>query len=142
MLQLILENLKNTGFAMLIFVGAYVANMLFGLWFNIKLLNQKFEPSRIKSSALKVLTFVVGLALLVTVVTAIPLFCDYIGLELPQEYLEVFTNLAIIGITVYVSISYAKEAFDKFKAILHYDEPLDELGDDFEFEGEEEGEEI
>ena len=110
MLQLILENLKNTGFAMLIFVGAYVANMLFGLWFNIKLLNQKFDPSRIKSSALKVLTFVVGLALLVTVVTAIPLFCDYIGLELPQEYLEVFTNLAIIGITVYVSISYAKEA--------------------------------
>ena len=133
---MILENLKNTAFAMLIFVGAYVANMLFSLWFNIKLLNQKFEPSRIKESALKIATFVVGLILLVTIVTAIPLFCEYVGLDLPEEYIEVFTNLAIIGITIYVSISYAKEAFDKFKAILHYEEPLDDdiIEDDFDEE--------
>ena len=120
MSQLILENLKNTGFAMLIFVACYVANMAFGLWCNIELLQQKFEISRIWKSVLKIVTFGVGLSLLVIAVTSIPLFCQYVGLELPQQYIEVFTNLAIIAVVLYVSVNYAKEAFDKFKAILNY----------------------
>ena len=124
MFDLILENLKNTGFAMLLFVGAYIANMIFSLWYNLDIVKEEFDKNRILKSVIKIIAFSVGLAVLVTTITAIPLFCDYIGLNLPSEYIDVFTNLSIIGVAVYVSCKYLIEAFQKFTKILGYENPM------------------
>lgn len=36
MLNAVIENLINIGWAMLIFLSAYLANVAFSLWYNIK----------------------------------------------------------------------------------------------------------
>ena len=37
MLESVLQNLINIGWAMLIFLAAYLANVAFSLWYNIKI---------------------------------------------------------------------------------------------------------
>lgn len=41
-----------------------------------------------------------------------------VGWEIPAEYVDIFSNLVIIGAVLMVSCKYITEAFTKFKAIL------------------------
>lgn len=43
---------------------------------------------------------------------------DMVGWEIPAEYVDIFSNLVIIGAVLMVSCKYIAEAFTKFKAIL------------------------
>lgn len=115
----LLNNLMNIGFAMLIFLCAYLANMAFSLWYNIKILNQKFDKGKIYASGLKILVFVVGLTLLCIAITALPIFANQVGWEIPDEYADVFANIVIIAAVLLVSSKYIKEAYSKFIAILN-----------------------
>lgn len=118
MLNAILHNLENAGWAMLIFLCAYVSNMTFGLYHNIKQLQQPFDKEKLINSGLKVASIVVGLVLLVTGITALPIFADYVGWKIPEEYSKVFGDLAVISICLVVSCKYFAEAIGKFSAIL------------------------
>ena len=102
MLESVLQNLINIGWAMLIFLAAYLANVAFSLWHNIK-----------------ILTFVVGLTLLCTAITTLPLFANQVGWAIPEEYSDLFADLIIIGAVLLVACKYIKEAFTKFVAILN-----------------------
>lgn len=64
MLNAVLNNLINIGWAMLIFLCAYLSNVAFSLYYNIKVLLQPFDKQKMINSGLKVVTFVVGLTLL------------------------------------------------------------------------------
>ena len=119
MLNAIVENLINIGWAMLIFLAAYLANVAFSLWYNIKIQQQSFDKSKLIASALKVLTFVVGLTLLCVAITTLPLFATQVGWTIPEEYTDIFADLVIIGAVLLVSCKYIKEAFEKFTAILN-----------------------
>ncbi len=119
MLNAIVENLTNIGWAMLIFLAAYLANVAFSLWYNIKIQQQSFDKSKLIASALKVLTFVVGLTLLCVAITTLPLFATQVGWTIPEEYTDIFADLVIIGAVLLVSCKYIKEAFEKFTAILN-----------------------
>lgn len=119
MLNAVIENLINIGWAMLIFLSAYLANVAFSLWYNIKIQQQSFDKSKLIVSALKVLTFVVGLTLLCVAITTLPLFATQVGWTIPDEYTDIFADLVIIGAVLLVSCKYIKEAFEKFTAILN-----------------------
>ena len=119
MLNAIVENLTNIGWAMLIFLAAYLANVAFSLWYNIKIQQQSFDKSKLIASALNVLTFVVGLTLLCVAITTLPLFATQVGWTIPEEYTDIFADLVIIGAVLLVSCKYIKEAFEKFTAILN-----------------------
>lgn len=121
MLDTILHNLENAGWAMLIFLCAYVSNMVFGLYRNIKQLQQPFDKEKLINSGLKVASIVVGLVLLVVGITALPAFADYVGWKIPEEYTKVFSDLAVISICLVVSCKYFAEAIGKFTAILDLD---------------------
>ena len=121
MLDTILHNLENAGWAMLIFLCAYVSNMVFGLYRNIKQLQQPFDKERLINSGLKVDSIVVGLVLLVVGITALPAFADYVGWKIPEEYSKVFSDLAVISVCLVVSCKYFAEAISKFTAILDLD---------------------
>lgn len=43
---------------------------------------------------------------------------NMVGWEIPAEYVDIFSNLVIIGAVLMVSCKYITEAFTKFKAIL------------------------
>lgn len=118
MLDTILHNLINAGWAMLIFLCAYVSNMAFGLYHNIKQLQQPFDKDKLINSGFKVVSIVVGLVLLVVGITALPAFATYVGWEIPEEYTKVFSDLAVIGVCLVVSCKYFAEAITKFTAIL------------------------
>lgn len=121
MLDTILHNLENAGWAMLIFLCAYVSNMAFGLYRNIKQLQQPFDKEKLINSGLKVASIVVGLVLLVVGITALPAFADCVGWKIPEEYSKVFSDLAVISVCLVVSCKYFAEAINKFTAILDLD---------------------
>lgn len=122
MLEPILNNLINIGWAMLIFLAAYLSNVSFSLYYNIKILLQPFNKEKAINSALKVAAFVVGLTLLCIAITTLPLFADQIGWTIPSEYSDLFADLVILGAVLLVSCKYILEAFTKFKGILDYKE--------------------
>lgn len=119
MYQAIIANLVTIGWAMLIFLAAYLANVTFSLWYNIKLQKEQFSREKLITSGLKILTFVVGLTLLCISVTTLPLFANEVGWAIPEEYSDLFADLVIIGAVLLVSCKYIKEAFTKFTAILN-----------------------
>ena len=119
MLNALLENLTNIGWAMLIFLCAYLANVAFSLWYNIKIRKEDFDREKLIASGLKILVFVVGLTLLCTAITALPIFANEVGWAIPDEYTDIFADLVIIGAVLLVSCKYIKEAFTKFVAILN-----------------------
>ena len=112
MFNALLENLTNIGWAMLIFLCAYLANVAFSLWYNIKIRKEDFDREKLIASGLKILVFVVGLTLLCTAITALPIFANEVGWAIPDEYTDIFAVLL-------VSCKYIKEAFTKFVAILN-----------------------
>lgn len=118
MLEAILNNLINIGWAMLIFLAAYLSNVAFSLYYNIRVLLQPFDREKAINSALKVTAFLVGLTLLCVSITTLPLFANQVGWAIPEDYTDVFADLVIIGAVLMVSCKYIVEAFTKFKAIL------------------------
>ena len=119
MLSVILENLKLVGIAMGLFVGSVAANTLLGLYNNIKILMQPFEKQRLIDTALKTGCLVASITLMVLVVTVMPVFCDNVGFPIPEEYIDVFSNLTIIGAAVIPSCKYLKDAYDKLCNIFN-----------------------
>lgn len=119
MIHSVIENMISVGWSMLIFLAAYLSNVTFSLWYNIKLLNEPFDRAKLVASGIKIATFVIGLALLCLSVTTIPLFANEVGWTIPAEYSEIFADLVIIGAVLLVSCKYIKEAFGKFTAILN-----------------------
>lgn len=118
MLETILQNLIDAGWAMLIFLCAYLSNMSFSLYHNIKQLGQPFDYNKLINSAWKVSSLVIGAVLLVVCITTLPEFANYVGWTIPAEYTEVFSDLAVIGTCLVVSCKYVAEAAQKFAAIL------------------------
>ena len=119
MLSIIIENLELVGIAMGLFVGSVAANTLLGLYNNIKILMQPFEKQRLIDTALKTGCLVASITLMVLVVTVMPVFCNNVGFPVPEEYIDVFSNLTIIGAAVIPSCKYLKDAYDKLCNIFN-----------------------
>lgn len=117
-IQEVLQNLTYTGIGTVLFIVCYLSNMSFGIWYNVKVLNQKFEWGRIKESALKLVGFSIGTILMCVGITVIPIFCDVVGLTIPEQYTEVFQKFAIVSVFIYSAARYLMEAYGKFRAIL------------------------
>ena len=118
MLNQVLENLSHVGIGLIIFILAYVSNMSFSLYYNIKILGEPFDYHKLINSGLKLISFCIGVACLTTVITALPLFADFVGYTIPEEYTDVFSAVVIIAVPLYSSCKYAFEAFGKMKSIL------------------------
>lgn len=120
MLNAVLNNLINIGWAMLIFLAAYLSNVAFSLYYNIKILLQPFQVNKLINSGLKIAAFVVGLTLLCAAITTLPIYADQIGWTIPEEYADLFADLIILGAVLSVSCKYIFESFSKFKNILEF----------------------
>ena len=92
--------------------------MAFSIYYNIKVLGENFQITKIKNSILKLIAWVVGTVLLVVVVTTLPLFSAQAGLKLPEDFVNTFSTLAILVLPVYASCKYAMMAYSKMKGVL------------------------
>lgn len=120
MVNALIANLINIGWAMLIFLCAYLSNVSFSMYYNIKIMLEPFSKDKLINSGLKIAAFICGLTLLCVAITTLPLFAEMVGWEIPAEYVDIFSDLIIIGAVLMVSCKYIAEAFTKFKAILDY----------------------
>lgn len=136
----IVHNLSNVGFGVLIFIVSYLSNMFLSLYYNVKVIRESFEQSKLIKSAYKILLVGLGTGCLSLAVTTLPIFADYVGWSVPDEYKEVFANIVIISVYLYASCRYVKESYDKLKLILindtttPEDRTLDSVNDEIKSE--------
>lgn len=122
MIDNVLGNLINIGWAMLIFVCSYLSNVLFSLYYNIKILDEPFDTKKLTNSAIKVSCIIGGLTCLVISTTCLPEFANMIGWTIPDDYVDVFSSLAVLSVCLVVSCKYIFEAIQKFTKILNIKE--------------------
>lgn len=117
-LILILTNLEKIGVGIGLFMGAYLANMGLGAWKNVKIDGSTFDWTLIKQSIVKFIVLILSIALLSIVVSVIPAYATYVGIEISQEVLEIIDALVIIGAFLTATVRYVGDAVSKLKTIL------------------------
>ena len=117
-LILILTNLEKIGIGIGLFMGAYLANMGLGVWKNVKIDGSTFDWNLIKQSIVKFIVLILSIALLSIVVSVVPAYATYVGIEISQEVLETIDALVIIGAFLTATVRYVGDAVSKLKTIL------------------------
>lgn len=118
MLQIILINLEKVGIGISLFLGAYIANILLGAWKNVKINGNQFDWKLILQSGVKFVILGIGVGILSIVVSIIPTYLTYIGIEIGAETMETIDSMVIIGAFVTATIKYVVDAINKIKTIL------------------------
>ena len=119
MLQIILMNLEKVGIGICLFLGAYLSNMGLGAWKSIKIDGLTFDWSKIRQSISKFVVLILSIALLSIVVSTIPAYATYVGIEIDADTMSTIDSLVIIGSFLYATVKYAKDAISKLSAIFN-----------------------
>ena len=115
---LILINLEKIGIGICLFLGAYLSNMGLGIWKNVKIDGSTFDWTLIKQSVVKFIVLILSIALLSIVISVIPAYVTYVGIEISQDVLETIDALVILGAFLTATLRYAVDAVGKLKTIL------------------------
>ena len=116
--KLALENLLAALVGFSIFGMAYLSNVSFSLYYNIKITGETFEKQRLINSLYKILAFAGGTMLLVLSTSLIIPWANKNNLPIPAEYSTVISTVATLGVCLSGSLKYIVEAFNKMKKIL------------------------
>lgn len=116
--NLVIFNLEKIGIGAILFLSAYVANILLGAWKNVKIEGYEFNWRLIAQSIIKFIVLGVGVGLLSIVISIIPMYLTYIGIEIGAETMETIDSMVIIGAFATATIKYVTDALSKIKAIL------------------------
>lgn len=114
----ILMNLEQVGIGALLFLVAYVSNILLGAWRNVNINGDNFNWSKIGQSALKFVVLGLGIGLLSTVVSVLPVFITYIGIEIAPETLASIDAIVIVGAFTTATLRYVVDCINKLKEVL------------------------
>lgn len=117
-IELIVINLEKIGIGTLLFLCAYLANMGLGAWKNVKVEGVSFDWQLIKQSIIKFIVLFLSLTLLSIVISVIPMYATYVGIDIPAETLETIDALVIIGAFLTATLRYIADAIEKIQAIL------------------------
>ena len=117
-IALILTNLEKVGVGAGMFLCAYLANIFLGIWSNVKIEGNNFDWKAIGNSVLKFIIMGLGIGFLSIVISAIPAYATYIGIEIGAETMETIDSMVIIGAFATATIKYVTDALSKIKAIL------------------------
>lgn len=117
-MNVILLNLEKVGVGVALFLGAYLSNILLGIWSNVKIEGYDFDWKLILQSLVKFVVLGIGVGILSVVVSIIPMYLTYIGIEIGAETMETIDSMVIIGAFATATIKYVTDALSKIKAIL------------------------
>ena len=116
--KLALDNLEVAGVGFAIFAMAYISNMSFSLYYNIKINQEVFSKEKLLISVFKILAFAGGPIFLILATSLIVPWASNNGLAIPVEYSEVISTIATLGVCLSGALKYIMEAFNKMKKIL------------------------
>ena len=117
-ITLVLLNLEKVGFGVAIFLGAYLSNICLGIRRNVKIEGYEFDWKMIGQSVLKFVVLGLGISLMSIVVSVLPEYMTYVGIDIADETMQVMDGIVIIGAFVTATCKYVKDAFQKLKDIL------------------------
>ena len=117
-MTIVLLNLEKVGVGVALFLGAYLSNILLGIWSNVKIEGYDFDWKLIVQSLVKFVVLGLGVGLLSVVVSVIPMYLTYIGIEIGAETMETIDSMVIIGAFATATIKYTADAVAKVKTIL------------------------
>lgn len=117
-ITLVLLNLEKVGFGVAIFLGAYLSNICLGIWRNVKIEGYEFDWKMIGQSALKFVVLGLGISLMSIVVSVLPEYMTYVGIDIADEAMQVMDGIVIVTAFVTAACKYVKDAFQKLKDIL------------------------
>ena len=100
--------------SILVFTLCYISNFSFGLYYNTKILSQKISKTKLKNTALKLISFIIGLTCLSVASYLFPIILERLDLSIEIE----ITNKVIAGLFGSTSIFYATQALGKLKDIV------------------------
>ena len=116
--KLALDNLEVAGVGFAVFAMAYISNMSFSLYYNIKINQEVFSKEKLLNSVFKILAFAGGTIFLILATSLIVPWASNNGLAIPVEYSEVISTIATLGVYLSGALKYIMEAFNKMKKIL------------------------
>lgn len=117
-IYIVLSNLEKVGIGVVLFLAAYLSNMGLGAWRNVKMDGESFDIALILKSLAKFAVLVISIAALSIVVSLIPIYISYIGIEISPETLEVIDSIVILGAFLTATLRYISDGIDKIKTIL------------------------
>lgn len=120
MLELLTTNLIYIGIVMGLLAVSWLSNFAFSLYYNIKLLSEPFDWERVWSGIQKLVAVIVGTALLVASITFVPIFLQYVGVTIPDEYVQFFSILTIVALFTKSIYTYIKQAYETLNGILDF----------------------
>lgn len=112
-------DLLNVCYAYGVFLLAYIANILFSIYYNVKINGEDFNKYTLLNSLKKAVVFVLAtLALVVAVDAAITYFAAYVP-ELSDVVRDTVTVLMVTGTIGRAAIKYIAEAYNTFINVLN-----------------------
>ena len=118
LITLVLLNLEKVGFGVAMFLGAYLSNICLGIWRNVKIEGYEFDWKMIGQSVLKFIVLGLGISLMSIVVSVLPEYMTYVGIDIADETMQVMDGIVIVTAFVTAACKYVKDAFQKLKDIL------------------------
>ena len=115
---ILFANLEKVGIGVALFMGAYVSNMCLGAWRNVKIEGYDFDWKLILQSLVKFIVLGLGISIMSIVVSILPVYMEYVGIDVADETMQVLDSLVIITAFVVACVKYVKEAYEKLKDIL------------------------
>lgn len=112
-------DLLNVSYAYIVFLLAYAANILFSIYYNVKINGEDFNKYTLLTSIKKAAVFVVAtFALVVAVDAAILYFATYVP-ELSDMIKDTVTVLMVASTIGRAAIKYIVEAYNTFTNVLN-----------------------
>lgn len=128
--SVVLTNLINVGVALAFFACFWLANLSFSLYYNLGVAKEGFSGKKLINGIFKLIALCIGMALLTFAISAFPIFLQYIGIPVPESWVEVFNVSAMLMVILTGAMSYGKEAIETVIAIFsRVDKPVDILED-------------
>lgn len=115
----IVVNLQKVGIGLGIFILMYISNMGASIYYNIKILGDKFSSQKLIDSCIKVASLAVAIIAFCLSVTLVIPWVNYVGLPIPEEFSDVLNMVAMCGVALTGIVKYGKEAFTKISKILN-----------------------
>ena len=115
----IVVNLQKVGIGLGIFILMYISNMGASIYYNIKILGDKFSSQKLIDSGIKIASLAVAIIAFCLSVTLVIPWVNYVGLPIPEEFSDVLNMVAMCGVALTGIVKYGKEAFSKISKILN-----------------------
>ena len=119
MLTCLLNNLQLMGILIAMYVGAFGANTLLGIYSNLAQAKEQFSKEKLIQGLIRGAIVLIGSLLITVIISLLPDTLTALGISVEEGMLEGISMVAIAGVMVSTILRYLKDAMSKFYGILY-----------------------